>query len=106
MASGMTPERLLELDALVTEAIAKGSPLVGIRTSEAAALLHALRNAQFAAEMCKELAEERKAKLEKAAEALEWIRQTVHRAHNHPDPIDECRMNTCGHAQKTLRELG
>lgn len=38
----MTPERLAELDALVADAIRKGSTLVGIRTSEAAALLRSL----------------------------------------------------------------
>jgi len=34
-------------------------------------------------------------------ETLDWLRQTVHRAH-HSGPLDECLKNTCDAALKAL----
>lgn len=33
---------------------------------------------------------------------IDWMRQTVHRAH-HDGPLDQCRKNTCAYALQILK---
>lgn len=36
------------------------------------------------------------------AKTLEWMRQTVHRAHHGANSLDDCTLNTCDAALKAL----
>jgi len=45
--------------------------------------------------------DEAMARIEVLERELDWVRQTVHRAH-HEGPLDECPKNTCDAALKAL----
>lgn len=51
-----------------------------------------------------EICEEQAEVLGKAYGAIEWIAETVHRAH-HDGEFESCRKYTCVHAVKTLAEI-
>lgn len=55
-------------------------------------------------EVLAELQKERE-RSKRLLEAVDWIRQTVHRAH-HEGNLEDCEKNTCAYAIGTLREYG
>ena len=48
---------------------------------------------------------ELEAKLRIAKEALDWVRQTVHRAHHDEESLNDCRKNTCIGAKQALSKI-
>lgn len=38
-------------------------------------------------------------KIMEMRKGIDWIRQTVHRAHHH-GPLDSCQINTCSYARQ------
>jgi hypothetical protein len=70
---------------------------------EKAELLYALRGEEVHAKLVAHFAFEDavEARVLKEMKELDWIRQTVHRAH-HAGPLNECRVNTCDAAMKII----
>jgi hypothetical protein len=46
--------------------------------------------------------DEARARVAKLCDALDWVRQTVHRAH-HSGPLETCETNTCGAAREAMK---
>ena len=44
-------------------------------------------------------------KLRITKEALDWVRQTVHRAHHDEESLNDCRRNSCIGAKQALAKI-